>query len=103
MTIVTVFRSRLRPGVGDEYRQVAETMSRIVHEMPGFLDEKFYLSPDGERVTIVRFADMASHQAWAAHPEHLKAQARGREAFYSWYDISVSDETYGRRFEFLDS
>jgi len=52
MTIVTVFRSRLRPGIEDEYQSVAREMSNIVHRMDGFIDEKFFTSSDGERVTI---------------------------------------------------
>lgn len=74
-------------------------MRRIVHSMNGFIDEKFYVSPDGERVTIVRFADRESHRAWAEQPDHVKAQLRGRAEFYSWYDISVSEETYHNRYE----
>ncbi len=99
MTIVTVFRSRLRPGVEDAYREVADEMSRMVAAMPGFIDERFYLSDDGERVTIVRFADLESQRAWAEHPQHRAAQRRGRNEFYSWYYISVSEESYQRRFE----
>lgn len=99
MTIVTVFRSRLRPGVELEYDRVARDMSVLVHQMEGFVDEKFFTSSDGERVTIVRFADQASHRAWAEQPDHVRAQQRGRSEFYSWYDISVAEETYGRRFE----
>jgi heme-degrading monooxygenase HmoA len=98
MTIVTVFRSRLRDGVEDEYEPLADAMSRIVSSMAGFVDQKFYVAPDGERVTIVRFADEASHRAWARHPDHLSAQRRGREEFYSWFDISVAEESRGRTF-----
>lgn len=99
MRIVTVFRSRLRPGGEAAYRDVADVMSDLARRMPGFVDHVFYTSADGERVTIVRFADRASHRAWAEHSEHLAAQRRGRDEFYSWYDISVSEETYGRVFE----
>jgi heme-degrading monooxygenase HmoA len=99
MTVVTVFRSRLRPGVEVEYQAVANEMSNLVCTMDGFIDEKFYLSPDGERVSIVRFSDEKSHRAWAEHSEHLKAQQRGQAEFYSWYDISVSEEKYGGLFE----
>ncbi len=98
MAIVTVFRSRLRPGVEDSYREVANEMSRIAHSMSGFLEEKFFISPDGERVTLVRFRDRESHLAWAEHPAHLLAQRKGRDEFYSWYDISVSEETYQNSF-----
>ena len=99
MIIVTVFRSRLRPGIDDEYQKVSRQMSDIVHRMDGFLDEKFFTSSDGERMTVVRFADRKSHRAWAEQPDHVEAQRRGRDEFYSCYDISVSEETYGHRFE----
>jgi heme-degrading monooxygenase HmoA len=92
MTVVTVFRSRLRPGVASAYQEVAAEMSRLVRHIDGFIDERFYESSDGERVTIARFADLASEQAWASNPEHLAAQRRGRNEFYSWYDIAVTEE-----------
>jgi heme-degrading monooxygenase HmoA len=84
--------------VDEAYVEVAEERSRIVRVLDGFIDEKFYLSPDGERVTIVRFRDAASQREWARYPEHLVAQRRGLDEFYAWYDISVSNETYSRSF-----
>jgi heme-degrading monooxygenase HmoA len=99
MTIVTVFRSRLRPGVEEAYQRVAGEMSRIAHSMDGFIDERHYTSSDGERVTIVRFEDRERHRAWAEQPDHVQAQHRGRSEFYSWYDISVSEEFYHRTFD----
>ena len=98
MTVITVFRSRLRPGVDAAYGEVAAQMSRLVREVPGFVDEKFFLSADGERVTLVRFRDAEAQHAWAQHPDHLVAQRRGRAEFYEYYDISVSEETYARVF-----
>jgi heme-degrading monooxygenase HmoA len=53
----------------------------------------------GSDVTIARFADLESHQSWAKHPEHLAAQRRGREEFYSWYSVRVAEEDYSRDFE----
>jgi antibiotic biosynthesis monooxygenase (ABM) superfamily enzyme len=49
VAIVTVFRSRLRPGVEDAYGVVAQEMSRLAHAMSGFLEEKMFLAADGER------------------------------------------------------
>jgi len=98
MTILTVFRSRLRPGVESAYREVAVEMSRLVRLTEGFIDEKFYESPDGERVTIARFTDLASEHAWASDPEHLAVQRRGRDEFYSWYDIAVAEELYSKTY-----
>jgi len=94
VSIVTVFRSRLRDGVEKAYAQTAAEMSRLVRTVDGFIDEKLYVAPDGERVTIVRFRDVASQRTWSQHPQHLLAQRRGRDEFYAWYDICVADENY---------
>lgn len=99
MRIVTVFRSRLREGVDEEYATLAETMSELVRTIDGFVDQAFYVASDGERVTIVRFRDAAAQRTWAQHPDHLEAQRRGRELFYSWYDISVGEEIYHSEFD----
>ena len=74
-------------------------MSALVHSMDGFIDESHYSSPDGERVTVVRFVDKMSQQRWATQPDHVNAQRRGREEFYAWYDISSSEESYHQVFE----
>ena len=99
MTIVTVFRSRLRPESASQYGPVATEMSQIASTIDGYIDQKSYLADDGERVTVVRFRDWESHRRWAEHPDHLAAQRRGREEFYQWFDISVSEESYSRLFE----
>ena len=96
---MTVFRSRPRQGVQSAYEPVSIEMGCIAASMEGFIDQKSYLAPDGERVTLVRFRDRDSQRTWAQHPDHLAAQSRGREEFYSWYDISVSEEKYGRTYE----
>jgi heme-degrading monooxygenase HmoA len=98
MTVITVFRSRLRRGVDDAYGVLSDEMSRLARDMPGFVDESSYRGDDGERVTIVRFRDALTQRAWAQHPDHVAAQARGRAEFYDYYDISVSEETYARAF-----
>jgi len=103
MGVVTVFRSRLRAGVEAEYERVAEEMERVVASMDGFIDQKFYVASDGERVTIVRFRDWDSQRRWAELPSHREAQRRGREEFYSWYDIRVCEERSGHEFEHPES
>ena len=92
--IVTVFRSRLLPGVDAEYGTLATEMSRLAASMPGFVSEKTFIAADGERVTIVLFADAVSHQAWRDHPAHRRAQERGRAALYSEYSVYSAAVTY---------
>lgn len=96
--ILTVFRSRLRSGVESAYQPVARAMSELAHASAGFVSEEHFESPTGERVTIVRFTDRQSHDAWAANARHREAQRRGREEFYEFYDITVAEVSHERHF-----
>ena len=97
-SIVTIFRNRLRAGAADAYGPVATEMTELARTMPGFVDSKTFTAPDGERVTIVTFADRESHNAWRDHPRHREAQQRGIDEFYETYGIQVADTTYEHTF-----
>ena len=75
--IVTVFRSRVKPEVQQEYIQWVGRMNALAKEMPGYVSHKGFVAEDGERVTIVEFESEAAHRAWAVHPEHIAAQKEG--------------------------
>jgi heme-degrading monooxygenase HmoA len=89
MTVVMVFRSRLRPEARAAYDELAPRLSELARSMPGYISHKVFTAEDGERVTIVEFADMESQKAWGQHAEHAAAQKRGRAEFYSEYDLKV--------------
>jgi heme-degrading monooxygenase HmoA len=96
--VVTVFRSRLRPEAIDEYEPRAAEMFALAHTMPGLVDVKSFTADDGERVTLVTFADPASQRAWREHPDHRLAQQAGRDRFYAEYSIQVCECTRVRTF-----
>lgn len=100
--IVTVFRNRLRADAHPEYGDVAARMATLARAMPGFVSSKTFTADDGERCTIVEFADEASHRAWAQHGEHAQAKARGRQAFYSEYSLQVCEVKRESRFSLSD-
>lgn len=89
MTIVTVFRSRLRPEAIEEYEPLAARMDELAASMPGFLERKTFVAEDGERVTLVMFASPEEQRGWREHPEHRLAQRAGVERLYSEYRIQV--------------
>ena len=97
--IVVVFRSRLNAGVDAEYEPEATRMVELASSMPGFCSIKTFTAEDGERVSVIEFESLAAEQAWRDHPEHRKAQARGRNEFYAGYRIQVcelmGERTYG--------
>lgn len=87
--IVTIFRSRLRPEHVEEYEALAPKIDALAHSMPGFISIKTFAHADGERISIVEFADEESHRAWRENPEHRSAQHLGRTKFYAEFHIQV--------------
>jgi heme-degrading monooxygenase HmoA len=88
-TIVTIFRSRLRPEHAVEYGQWAKKIYDIAITMPGFISFKVFTAEDGERVSLVEFDSPENVLAWRNHPEHRQAQELGQKLFYSEYRIQV--------------
>jgi len=96
--VVTVFRSRLRSGIGAEYGPMAEAILALARTMPGFVDFKAFSADDGERVSLITFEDAVSQHAWRVQSDHRLAQATGRDRFYAEYSIQVADCTRAHRF-----
>ena len=65
-------------------------MVALASEMPGLISIDGYASPDGMRLAVVRWESEEALQAWKNHPEHVRAQARGREAFFDEYKVTVA-------------
>ncbi len=87
--IVTIFRSRLNPGVEQEYGPMAKHMSELARAMPGYISHKGFVAEDGERVTIVDFESEETLQEWRLHPEHARAKRRATQSFYSDYKVQI--------------
>jgi len=87
--IVTVFRSRLRPGAQEQYGPMAARMSALARTIPGHISHKSFVADDGERVTIVEFESEEALHEWRIHPEHAEAKRRGIKTFFSDYRFQV--------------
>jgi heme-degrading monooxygenase HmoA len=91
--VLTVFRSRLRDDAQPEYGETATAMAELARTMPGYVEHKAFTADDGERVTVVTFADAASQRGWREHLEHRAAQRRGVQQFYASYSLQVAEVT----------
>ena len=97
--IVTVFRSRLMPDIGADYVALADRMSELAVTMPGYVSSKDFVADDGERVTVVEFASEEGMRAWRTHPEHIAAQRKARQIYYSEYSIQVCEVVRSSNFK----
>ena len=96
--VVTVFRNRLRPENVPAYTDELAVVAELARSMPGFVETKTFTAEDGERCTVVTFADPATHRTWAEHARHREAQRHGVEAYYTEYSIAVGETTYASSF-----
>ena len=74
--IVTVFRSRLMPGVREDYVARVDRMVEIAATMPGYISHKGFFAEDGERVSIVEFESEEACAPGACIPNTAKNNAR---------------------------
>jgi heme-degrading monooxygenase HmoA len=100
--IITIFRSRLRPGIGDDYLALSNRMFELAQTMPGFIAIKDFAAEDGERVAVVEFAHEDGQRAWRSHPEHIEAQKLARQKYYSEYHIQVCTLEHESKFNAAD-
>jgi heme-degrading monooxygenase HmoA len=89
--IVTVFRSRLMPGVREDYVALVERMVELAASMPGYIAHKGFFAEDGERCTIVEFESEEAQRAWRMNAEHRDAQRKGRESYYETYSLQICE------------
>lgn len=87
--ILTVFRSLVKDKAQDPYRSLVPEIVAVAETMPGFLSRKSYTADDGERLSLVAFADEQSQRHWAHNAERLAAKQRRRESFYSEYFVQI--------------
>ena len=87
--LITVFRSRLKPGLRDEYAAAVDRMSELARTMPGHISHKTFYAEDGERCTIVEFEHEEGLRTWRTNPEHIVAQQLARQKYYGEYTVQV--------------
>jgi heme-degrading monooxygenase HmoA len=91
--MMVIFRFRMREGLSaaerKEYNAIAARLTEITSAMPGFISIREYQGDKGETLGITEWASAEALAAWRDHPEHRKAQERGRELFYTDYDVTI--------------
>lgn len=71
------------------YGEMAERMESLARDQPGFLG----IESAGDAraaITLSYWSSLEDIRAWRAHLEHLEAQSKGRELWYSGYRLRVA-------------
>jgi heme-degrading monooxygenase HmoA len=97
--IVTVFRSRLMPGVREDYVALVDRMAELAATMPGYISHKGFFAEDGERCTIVEFESEEAQRAWRMNAEHREAQRKARDIYYAAYSVQICEVKREAKFD----
>jgi heme-degrading monooxygenase HmoA len=95
--VITVFRSRLRADMPEEYGDLADQLLHAARAVAGFVEHKVFVADDGERLTLVVFDSETAEVQWRDDVGHRVAQQRGRDEFYDEYDVAVTEVRRRRR------
>ncbi len=96
--LLVAFRSRMRPESGEDYERMAAEMLERARRAPGFVDYRFYIAEDGERLSLIWWQDEETLRAWREDERHRVAQGLGRDRWYAMYEITVAEVLRSREF-----
>ena len=65
-------------------------MVERVRLIPGFVGVEDYAAEDGTELAVARFQTTEAIDAWREEPEHVRTRQRGREEFFSSYEITIA-------------
>jgi heme-degrading monooxygenase HmoA len=91
--ILVLFRSRFTDKVDEQYDITEDRLAKKVREMagPDLVQVKNYQSDDGERLALVWWRSPETLEKWRLEPEHQAAQQLGKDLWYSFYELSVTE------------
>lgn len=83
-----IFTNSRTPG-GEGYGDMAARMVELAAEQPGFLGVESVRDAEGVGITVSYWADLEAISAWRRNSEHREAQRRGREEWYSAFQLRI--------------
>lgn len=90
-----VIFTSLKASDDEGYAEMAQRMEELAREQPGYLGFESARSEIG--ISISYWKDLDSIKKWKSNLEHREAQQKGREKWYSHYEIRIAkvERAYG--------
>lgn len=74
---------------GDDYRATADRMMALASQADGFLGVESVRDHNQLGLTVSYWTDLTSIKDWKNHAEHLIAQEKGKQLWYSAYTTRI--------------
>ena len=82
-----VIFTSLRTGINEGYAETADRMVELASQQPGYLGHESAREQLG--ITVSYWESLDAIRNWKQQSEHLLAQQKGREAWYSHYKTRI--------------
>ena len=91
--VVVIFEVSMKEGRGPEYFDLAAGLRPELEKIDGFISVERFESTTtpGKFVSISTWRDAAAVEAWRAHADHQRAQAKGREELFADFRIRIAE------------
>lgn len=84
-----IFSSQRTDG-DNGYGASADRIAELAAQQPGFLGMESTRGADGFGITVAYFDSEENIRAWKRNTEHADARQKGREVWYSHYEIRIA-------------
>jgi heme-degrading monooxygenase HmoA len=86
-----------RTAVEQGYGETAQRMETLASEQPGYLGIESVRDERGLGITVSYWRTLEDIAAWREQLEHAAARERGREAWYTHYELRIArvERAYG--------
>ncbi|PHR13820.1 MAG: antibiotic biosynthesis monooxygenase [Aequorivita sp.] len=81
-----IFTSRQTENI-EGYSEMADLMETLAQQQPGFLGFESVRNEIG--ITVSYWQSLESIKNWKANLDHLMAQKKGRQQWYSYYKVRI--------------
>mgnify|MGYP001442668401 CR=1 FL=1 len=81
------------------YAEMADLMETLAKQQPGFLGMECARNEVG--ITVSYWQNLENIKNWKANLDHLNAQQKGREQWYSYYKVRICKVE--KEYEFLNN
>jgi heme-degrading monooxygenase HmoA len=90
-----VIFTSVRTAAENDYSEIAERMADLAQQQPGYLGIESARQEIG--ITVSYWKDLESIRNWKMNTDHLSAQKKGRDEFYSAYKVRIAkvERDYG--------
>lgn len=69
------------------YSEMASAMEELAKKQPGYLGMESARETVG--ITVSYWENLEAIKSWKGNLDHMVAQKRGREVWYSWYKVRI--------------